>query len=176
MPEQVKSSSGERSAGERIGRAARGARTRLWSTRRRRLTTIGTSAALVAAAVTGVLLFRDSDPGAEPGAKGARKLVMAYIDALADDDMREACHLMHPKVVSSMAEADGGCPGAMRAQIGDRLSGKERGRIGDIDVHAAQVEGGGKVARVEVSSGPKGARKSTVTVERTDGHWRILED
>ncbi|MFH8789013.1 hypothetical protein [Streptomyces roseoverticillatus] len=176
MPQQVKSSSGERSAGERIGRAARGARTRLWSTRRRRLTTIGTSAALLAAAVTGVLVFWDSDPGADPGAKGARKLVMAYIDALADDDMREACRLMHPKVVSSMAEAEGGCPGAMRAQIGDRLSSKEQRRVGDIDVHAARVEGGGKVARVEVSSGPKGARKSTVTVERTDGHWRILED
>ncbi|MFF7729294.1 hypothetical protein [Streptomyces sp. NPDC008001] len=176
MPEQVKSSSGERSAGERISRAARSAGTRLWSTRKRRLTTIGTSAALVAAAVTGVLAFWDSDPGAEPGAKGARKLVMAYIDALADDDMREACHLMHPKVVSSMAEADGGCPGAMRAQIGNRLSSKEQRKVGDIDVHAARVEGGGKVARVEVSAGAQGARKSTVTVERIDGHWRILED
>ncbi|MEV5375106.1 hypothetical protein AB0L26_03900 [Streptomyces nondiastaticus] len=176
MPEQVKSSSGERSAGERISRAARSTGTRLWSTRRRRLTTIGTSAALVAAAVTGILVFWDSDPGAEPGAKGARKLVMAYIDALADDDMREACHLLHPKVVSSMAQADGGCPGAMRSQIGDRLSGKERSKVGDIDVGAARVEGEGKVARVEVSAGSGGSRKSTVTVERVGGHWRVLED
>ncbi|MEV4502003.1 hypothetical protein [Streptomyces klenkii] len=176
MPEQVKPSSGERSAGERISHAARRAGTRLWSTRRRRLTTVGTSAALVAAAVTGVLVFRDQDPGADPGPEGARKLVMAYVDALADDDMRKACRLLHPKVVSSMAQAEGGCPGAMRTQIGDRLSGKEQRKVGDIDVSAARVEGGGKVARVEVSAGAKGARKSSVTVERVDGHWRILED
>ncbi|MFI1799575.1 hypothetical protein ACH427_19795 [Streptomyces sp. NPDC020379] len=122
----------------------------------------------------GCLYLWFQDPGAQPGGKGARKLVIAYIDALADGDMKEACHLMHPRVTASMDRADGGCPGAMRAQVGDRLSGKDRGRVGAIDVGPAQVDG--RTARVEVRSGADGTRKSTVVVERVDDHWRVLED
>ncbi|WP_344121990.1 hypothetical protein [Streptomyces blastmyceticus] len=161
-------------AGRRIARLARGARGRLWSTRRRRLATVGTSGGLLVAVIAGCLHLWFQDPGAQPGGKGARKLVIAYIDALADGDMDEACHLMHPRVTASMDRADGGCPGAMRAQVGDRLSGKERGRVADIDVGPARVEG--RIARVEVHSGADGAKKSTVVVERVGDRWRVLED
>ncbi|MEV6673289.1 hypothetical protein [Streptomyces sp. NPDC051162] len=182
MPDQVKPSAARESArstaGQRarrgIVRLARGTGTRLWSTRRRRLVTVGTSGGLLASVLVGGLYLWFQDPGAQPGGKGARKLVIAYIDALADGDMDEACHLMHPRVTASMDRADGGCPGAMRAQVGDRLSGKERGRVRAIDVGPAQVEG--RTARVEVRSGADGTKKSTVVVERVNDHWRVLED
>ncbi|MFC5724365.1 DUF4878 domain-containing protein [Streptomyces gamaensis] len=137
--------------------------------------TLAASAAVLAAAVTtGTYLLWFQDPGAQPGEKGARKIVIAYIDALADGDMDEACKLLHPRVTASMAQAEGGCPGAMRTQVGKRLSGKDRERVAGIDVGDAQVEG--KTARVEVSSGGSAAQKSTVVVERVDDRWRVLED
>ncbi|WP_162890458.1 DUF4878 domain-containing protein [Streptomyces olivoreticuli] len=178
MPDQLGSSpAGQttRTTGQRLAQVAHHLGTRLWSSRRRRLSTLVASAVLLASAVAGgTYLWWFQDPGAQPGGKGARKLVIAYIDALADGDMNEACKLLHPRVTTSMGQAEGGCPGAMRAQIGDRLSRKDRGRVAGIDVGEATVEG--RTARVEVSSGSSAAKKSTVIVERVDGRWRVLED
>ncbi|MFF4157980.1 hypothetical protein [Streptomyces sp. NPDC001678] len=178
MPDQLGSSpAGQttRTSGQRLANVARRLGSWLWSSRRRRLSTLVASAALLVSAATGgVYLWWFQDPGAQPGEKGARKLVIAYIDALADGDMNEACRLLHPRVTTSMGQAEGGCPGAMRAQIGERLSRKDRSRVAGIDVGEAAVEG--KSARVEVSSGGRTAKKSTVTVERVDGRWRVLED
>ncbi|MGK5630818.1 DUF4878 domain-containing protein [Streptomyces sp. URMC 123] len=178
MPDQLGSSpvgQTTRTAGQRLAQVAHHLGIWLWSSRRRRLSTLVASAALLASAVAGgAYLWWFQDPGAQPGEKGARKLVIAYIDALADGDMNEACRLLHPRVTASMGQAEGGCPGAMRAQIGDRLSREARGRVADIDVGKATVEN--KAARVEVSSGGSAAKKSTVVVERVDGRWRVLED
>ncbi|MCC3775077.1 hypothetical protein [Streptomyces sp. UNOB3_S3] len=116
MPDQLGSppvGQATRTAGQRLARAAHHLGVWLWSSRRRRLSTLVASAALLASAVTGgAYLWWFQDHAAQPGEKGARKLVIAYIDALADGDMNEACRLLHPRVTTSMGQAEGGCPGA----------------------------------------------------------------